>query len=104
DRLPSAPRDRELARWSEGHPWAALSSHDARAVAALEEALLQAVRRDETEISTFVPYAASEVLALVYGKCRVHESAAVGKGLKLRIQGPAPVIARVRAALAEHRR
>ena len=94
----------KLARWSDGHPWAALSSHDAHAVAALEEALLRAVRRDEAELATFVPYGASEVLALVYGKCRVRESAAVGEGLSLRIQGPAPVIARIRAALEEHRR
>jgi len=104
DRLPSAPSERALARWSEGHPRAALSSHDAGAIAALREALLQAVRREETEISTFVPYAASEALALVYGKCRVIDSVAVGNGLSLRIRGPAAVIARIRAARKETRR
>lgn len=104
DRLPSAPDRAELARWSEGHPWAVLSSHDAVAVAALTEALLRAARREETELSTFVPYAASEVLSAVYGKCRVLVSEAVDDGLRLRLQGPAPVIARIRAALEEQSR
>jgi hypothetical protein len=59
------------------------------------------VRRDEEVLSTFVPYRASEALSLVYGKCRVLESAATDDGLRLSIQGPAPVIARIRAALEE---
>lgn len=101
DRLPSPPRAEELSRLSEGHPWAALSSHDAPAVAALSEALLQAVRRDEALLSTVVPYAASEVLGLVYGGCRVLDSEAVDEGLRLRVQGPAAVISRIRAALEE---
>ena len=53
------PDEDELARWSEGHPWAVLSTRDARAVADLEEALLRAVRREEEELTTFVPYAAT---------------------------------------------
>jgi GTP-binding protein HflX len=104
DRLPRAPREEELARWSEGHPRAALSSGDARAIARLEEALLGVVRREETVLSTFVPYAASEVLGLVYGKCRVLDSEAAQDGLRLRVQGPAPVISRIRAALEEETR
>ena len=104
DRLPARPADEDLARWSEGHPWAVLSSHDAGAVAALSEALLRAVRHEETELSTFVPYAASEVLSIVYGKCRVLESAAVDDGLRLRVQAPAQVISRIRAALEEDNR
>lgn len=104
DRLPAPPAAAALARWSEGHPWAALSSHDARAVTALEEALLGAVRGDEGVWSAFVPYGASEVLALIYGRCRVLDSVARDGGLNLRVQGPAPTIARVRAALREVRR
>jgi GTPase len=104
DRLPSTPREEDLGRWSEGHPWAVLSSHDARAIEALEEALLRAVRPEAAVLSTFVPYEASEVLALVYGKCRVLDSSAAGDGLSLRIQGPVPVIGRIRAALGEDRR
>jgi GTP-binding protein HflX len=101
DRLAAAPGADDLARWSEGHPSALLSSRDPHAIAALTEALLGAVRREEAALSTLVPYAASDVLALVHGKCRVLESVAADEGLHLRIQGPAPVIARIRAALEE---
>ena len=55
---------------------------------------------DEAELTTFVPYAASEILALVYGKCRVVDSAAESEGLTLRIQGPPSVIARIRTSVA----
>jgi GTP-binding protein HflX len=101
DLLEAAPDEVDLAYWSEGHPWAALSSRDARAVAVLEEALLRAVRGDEAVLSTFVPYRESEVLSLVYGQCRVLDSVAADDGLTLRIEGPAPVIARIRAGLGE---
>jgi GTP-binding protein HflX len=101
DRLPEAPGVGTLRRWSEGHPFALLSSHDAPAIAALEAALLGAVRREEAELSALVPYAASEALALVYGKCRVLDSVAVDEGLRLRVQGPGPVLARLQAVLGE---
>jgi GTP-binding protein HflX len=104
DRLPETPADEVLAQWSEGHPWAALSSHDAGAVAALEGALLRTVRGRDLELSTFVPYAATEILGLVYGKCRVLDSSAMEDGLRLRVQGPGPVISRIRAALGEETR
>jgi GTP-binding protein HflX len=104
DRLPERPREEAFARWSQGHPWAALSSGDAPAVAALEEALLRAVRHDEAELSTFVPYTATEVLGLVYGRCRVLDSVAADDGLHLTIQGPTATISRIRAALEEETR
>jgi GTP-binding protein HflX len=100
DRLAEAPSAEELGRWSEGHPFALLSSSDAGAVAALSEALLRAARGEEAACSALVPYAASEVLGLAYGKCRVLESVAEDEGLRLRIEGPAPVIARIQGALA----
>jgi GTP-binding protein HflX len=104
DRLHSPPDEEELARSCHGDPWAALSSHDPHAVAALAEALLRAVRSEEQEITAFVPYAASEASSLVYGKCRILESEAHERGIRLRIQGPAQVIARVRAALGKEAR
>lgn len=103
DRLSSLPDRDELAGWSEGHPWAALSTLDARAVVDLEAALLRAVRLEEGELTTFVPYTASGILALVYGKCRVLDSAATSDGLRLRIQGPLAVISRIRTGLVEKR-
>jgi GTP-binding protein HflX len=96
DRLDPAAYPRRFGAWADGHPWAALSTHDASAVAALEDALLRAVREDEEEVTAFVPYAAAEPLALVYGKCRVLDSDASSDGLTLRFRGPRSVVARVR--------
>ncbi len=99
DRLPSPPDEEELSRWSAGHPWAALSAHDARSVADLERALLGAVRREDGELAAFVPYASADVLALVYGQCRVVSSVATDEGLDLRLEGPPPVLSRIRGRL-----
>jgi GTPase len=53
DRVSPSPNDHQLARLAQGHPWAAISTRDARAVAELERALLAAVRPDEDELVTF---------------------------------------------------
>jgi GTP-binding protein HflX len=87
---------RNFEEWSQGHPWAALSATDPKGVADLEAALLRAVRVDEDEVTAFVPYAAAELLGLVYGKCRVLDSGASEGGLTLRVRGPRSVIARIR--------
>jgi GTPase len=89
-------RARSFEEWSLGHPWAALSATDSKGVADLEAALLRAVRVDEDEVTAFVPYAAAELLGLVYGKCRVLDSVASQGGLTVRIRGPRSVIARLR--------
>ena len=96
DRLTDKPKPTQLDLWSDGFPWVALSTHDAIAVASLEERLLHAVRSEEEELSTFVPYAAGNVLSLVYGKCRVIDSIATDDGLEVRIQGPAQVLSEIR--------
>jgi GTPase len=101
DRLASDSDRGALALWSEGHPWVALSSHDTRAVAELKEALLQAVCREEKTVAAFVPYSATDVLSLIYGRCRVIDSEATPAGLKLRIQGPLHVTAQIRDRLKE---
>jgi GTP-binding protein HflX len=95
DRLDSFPNSDELARWSGGQPWTVLSTHDSDAVAKLETALLQAVRREETELTAFVPYAAAPLLKLIYGKCRVMASEATEHGLTLRIRGPETIMTRI---------
>lgn len=99
DRLADKPNARQLDLWSGGHPWAVLSTHDAMAVAHLEERLLRAVRSKEEELSTFVPYAAGNVLSLVYGKCRVVSSTATDDGLEVRIRGPVQVLSQIRDAV-----
>ena len=100
DRLDSFPDADQLARWSEGHPWSVLSTRDADAVAKLEAALIQTVRREQAELTAFVPYTAADVLRLIYGKCRVIASEATDDGLTLRVQGPAPVVSRIKRDLA----
>lgn len=96
DRLQHAFAHRSFTRWVSGHPWLALSSHDPRAVATLEGSLLGALRREDEELATFVPYTASELLSLVYARCRVLESSATDDGLNLRLLGPPAVIERLR--------
>ena len=103
DRLDSFPNSDELARWSRGQPWAVLSTRDVDAVAQLESALIQAVRREEEELTAFVPYAAAPLLGLIYGKCRVMASDASDAGLTLRIRGPLSVMARVKHDLGKVR-
>jgi len=101
DRLDSLPNSGELARWSGGQPWAVLSTRDADAVAKLEAGLLQAVRREEEELTVFVPYAAAPLLRLIYGKCRVMASDAGDAGLTLRICGPRSVLSRIKHDLGK---
>lgn len=100
DRLEDKPSAGLLNLWSDGHPYAVLSAHDPVAVAALEEQLLGAARSEEEELSAFVPYAAGDVLSLVYGKCRMIRSTAAEDGLEVQIQGPRPVLSQIRNALA----
>lgn len=99
DKLPEKPHDYELEAWADGHPWAALSTHDAMAVGELEQRLLQAVRNEEEELATLIPYAAGDVLSLVYGKCRVLSSIAAENGLEMRIQGPTKVLTQIRRTI-----
>jgi GTPase len=99
DRLTTIPSDGELSSWSEGHPWALLSSADSPAVALLAQRLLGAARRNEQELALFVPYTASDALALIYGRCRVLEGVAMNEGLNFRIQAPTSVVASLRRRL-----
>lgn len=101
DRLDQAPPAEELARWSDGHPWTALSAHDVSAVGELEAMLISKVRSQEEELTAFVPYAAAQVLSSIYANCRVVASEASDDGLTLRFQGPPAVVARIKLGLEE---
>ena len=101
DRLAEAPEPGELARSSDGHPWVALSTRDAAAVAALEERLIAAVRSKEEELSTFVPYTAASTLNLIFANCRVIANDATDAGLNLRLQGPPAVMSRIKHSLGK---
>jgi len=101
DRLDSFPNSEELTRWSGGQPWAVLSTRDREAVAKLEAALLRAVRREDEELTAFVPYTAGQLLSLIYGKCRVMASDATDEGLTFRIRGPRSVMSRLKHELGK---
>lgn len=101
DRLEQPPHAAELARWAGGHPWAALSTRDAHAVARLETALIAQVRTQEESLTAFVPYSATSLLGLIYANCRVASSQASEAGLTMQLQGPAPVMSRIKRGLRE---
>lgn len=83
-------------------PWAAVSAHDPASVRALEERLLGALGR--SELTTFVPYAAKDVLSLVYARCRILESHAAPRGVHLKLQGPPVTLRHVREAAKQARK
>jgi GTP-binding protein HflX len=101
DRLPHPPDPEELADFSDGHPFAALSTRDADAVAKLQAALISLVHRQQEELTAFVPYAAAGTLSLIYANCRVASSDASDAGLTLRIEGPPAVLSRIKHSLGE---
>jgi GTPase len=101
DQLGAFPSSDELARWSQGDPWVALSARDPEAVAQLERTLIETVRREERELTALVPYQAAATLRLIYAKCRVTASEAGDSGLTLRIRGPEPVLARIERELGK---
>ncbi|MFO0675785.1 MAG: GTPase HflX [Polyangiaceae bacterium] len=96
DRLITAPRPAELARLAGGDPWVFLSTTDREAVADLGSRLLEEVRKGEDEVTAFVPWAASDRLALVYRTCRVLGSVPSDEGLTLHVRGPRKVTSRIR--------
>lgn len=97
DQLPSWPKPEELDAWSGGHPWALLSALDEHAVAELAASLLRTARATDEALTTFLPYEARDLLALAYAKCRVLDTEATRDGLKLQLEGPADVVARLRS-------
>ena len=95
DRLSALPAP-ELLRGASGeHPYATLCSRDERAVMGLKETLLRTVRREQETMELFVPYGATRLMSIIYGRCRVLSSEAKSAGMNLSIQGPPQVIAQI---------
>lgn len=101
DLLPEPPTDAQLRAGAGTHPFAAVSSLDAEAVADLRASLLQTVRRQDVRATLVVPYAASAVNAAIHASCRVLESTCDEHGMTLTVEGRAEVMARIARALAE---
>ena len=100
DRVPveDVPPDEALRVHAHGHEFAVLSSHDASAVAKLERALIEAVRREHRRVRMFVPYSAGEVIASVYASATVIETEASEDGLEFMLEADAAVIAKLERA------
>ncbi|HEY8945190.1 MAG TPA: GTPase HflX [Polyangiaceae bacterium] len=101
DRLAQPVDTQELDHLADGHPWAALSTRDAQAVAALEARVIEVVRTRERELTAFVPYNEGQLLSRIYAHCRVTHSTAGELGLTLRFQGPQPILSRIARDLGE---
>jgi GTP-binding protein HflX len=84
-----------LAQVAAAHPWVVTSCQDPASIEALKEALLREVRRAHRVATLFVPYAARALSAEVHHGCRVLDTEATDEGLRLTIEGPASVVARL---------
>jgi GTP-binding protein HflX len=95
DRLAEPVADAQLARWSGGHDYMALSSRDGEAVAGLRERLLT-LARGELEIRTlYVPYRATAVSRAIYAQCRVLEANPTDEGMQFTIEGKPHLVKRI---------
>ena len=88
----------ELAEMSGGSPFMVLSSLNPEHVSQLKSRLLSTVREDQRTIELFVPYAAEGLMKMIYGGCRILHTRSGENGLRLRIQGPTHVIAKIEEA------
>jgi GTP-binding protein HflX len=94
----------ELAALSDGHPFRALSTRDDAAISELSSTLITTAREGEEPVTMVVPYDASDILGLVYARCRVTDSEALPEGLRLTFQGPAQATAQIRARMERRSR
>lgn len=101
DRLARAPDVEYLDELSDGHPFMALCTNDATAIAELEAKLVACARAREAELTAHVPYGATRTLSLIYANCRVLRSEATDTGLDLRLVGAPAVISRIQHSLAK---
>ena len=92
DRLASPVDDQSLARAAGGHDHVALSSHDARAVAALRERLVAGARPLREVRRVFVPYEDAARMDHVHRRCVVLASDAKPHGIRFTVEADAHVL------------
>ena len=97
DLTASVPFSEVLSAISKGFPWVALSGNDKDAVRVLRQTLLTRVLDAQSTDTLFVPYGAVDLLAQIYGKCRVLHSEQNSEGLTLSIEGSPEVIENIRS-------
>jgi GTPase len=103
DRLASAPSEAELRAAAGDHPFTCVSGHDPLSMTMLRDTLVAAVRRDQTSVEVFAPYAAAQAMALIYGRCRIESAVSDERGVAFTIAGDRDVLTKIEHLLAEHR-
>jgi len=104
DLLPEPIPEETLAAAAEGHPFRTVSSFDAQAVDALRDAVIAAARAaTHTQATLFVPYAATGLSSEIYRSCAVRRSEARSDGVRLTVEGPTHVVARLSRMAGELR-
>ncbi len=101
DKASAPPRPQQLKQACAEAPHFLLSALAPEAVAELREQLITLARRDHHTARLLVPYAAAEVIASIYSRCRVHDAATEDEGLRMHFSAPAHVVSQIRHALAE---
>lgn len=99
DCLDVVPNGALLERLSEGYPYVAISSQNEKAVLELKESLLEIVRKDQEILDLVVPYTASEIISLIFAKCRIIKNDAMANAMNLTIEAPSVIIAQVKHKL-----
>jgi GTP-binding protein HflX len=104
DRVTTALDPARLAALSAGHPYLALSSRDANAVAALRETVLTTVRAHHSMREVFVPYALHGVGAAIHARCRVLKAVASERGTQYLIEAEPHIVDEIARSLRSKRR
>jgi len=103
DRLAHGLDTARLAALSQAHPYAALSSHDPQAVAALRDTILDTVRARHSVREVFVPYARHTVSAAIYARCRVLNAIATERGTQYQIEAEPHIVDEIARSLRSKR-
>jgi GTP-binding protein HflX len=99
DLLDAEPPYDVLARLSDGHKFVAVSSCNQGSVGKLQKMLLAAARSRQIPARVFVPYSRSDILSIVYGKCRVVRTDASEDGLYITVEGDPHIITKIKGGI-----
>lgn len=98
DLLQECVEDEELSEICGESPYTRVSSLNPAHMSRLKDQLLELVRKEQRTLKLYVPYSSEEVMTLIYGGCRVIHTRTCPNGLRLVIQGPPHVVAKVEEA------
>jgi GTPase len=93
----------ELDTLCHGDKHISINCHEQDAIRTLRETLLSIVRSEQQVVQTFVPYTASEALALIYAKCRVAKIDERPDGLLFTLEVDAKTLGQIKKRIGEVR-